>query len=142
MAIKEKFILLCDEVRQENNGKFMLIGVYTPDVAVPQLPVVLKQLTFFIALDDDRPDQHQIRFELQHLESGLKIAQGMGGFQAQRPGYLALPIGIGPLQIASAGAYTFSLYFDNSNSPITHSFNILLNIPTPQQQQAPGGGMR
>ena len=28
-----RYILLCDDVRREDNGKFILIGLYTPDIA-------------------------------------------------------------------------------------------------------------
>jgi hypothetical protein len=140
MALQEKYIVLCDEVRQELNGKYILLGVYTPDMAVGQLPIVVPALTFFVVMMDDRPDQHQFRLSLQHLETGQVIAQGMGGFQTHRPGMVAIPIRVGPIQFAGAGAYTFSLRIDDAREPITHSFNILLNI-TPQQQTAPGGGM-
>ena len=34
MSITHKYTLLCDEFRQENNGKFFIIGLYTPDIAV------------------------------------------------------------------------------------------------------------
>ena len=107
MALQEKYIVLCDEVRQENNGKYILIGVYAPDIALTQLPAVLPVLTFFVVMTDDRPDQHQLRLSLQHLETGQVIAQGMGSFQAQRPGLVAIPLRISPVQFASAGAYTF-----------------------------------
>jgi hypothetical protein len=50
VAINQKYILVCDEVRQENNGKFMVIGLYTPDMTLPQIPFVLPSLTFFIAM--------------------------------------------------------------------------------------------
>ena len=32
MAMKHLYTLMCDEVRVENNGKLMIIGVYTPDM--------------------------------------------------------------------------------------------------------------
>jgi Family of unknown function (DUF6941) len=38
-------VILCDDVRQENNGKLMLIGVYTGDVVIFGLPTVLPTFT-------------------------------------------------------------------------------------------------
>jgi len=137
MALQEKYIVLCDEVRQENNGKYLLLGVYSPDIAVGQLPAVLSVLTFFVVLQEDRPDNHQFRLSVSHLESGQVVAQGMGGFQTARPGMVALPIRISPIQFTSAGPYTFSLHFDNVRDPLTFSFSVLLNI-TAQQQAIPG----
>jgi len=138
MAIQEKYIIMCDEVRIELNGKFFLIGVYTPDMAVTQLPTIVPVLTFFVMMNDDRPDRHQFRVSIQHLETGQIVGQGMGGFQTGRPGLIALPVRISPIQFASAGAYTFSLYMDDARDPMTYSFNVLLNVV---QQQLPGGGM-
>jgi hypothetical protein len=146
MALQEKYTIMCDEVRQEINGKFLLLGMYTPDIAVPQLPIVLPVLTFFVVLTDDRPDNHQFRLSIQHLESGQVVAQGMGGFQSQRPGLVTLPVRISPMQFTNAGAYTFSVHFDNVRDPITHSFNVILNITAAQQPGAQpgmiGGGLR
>lgn len=145
MALTEKYIVLCDDVRQEINGKFILLGVYTPDLAVPQLPALIPALTFFVVMNDDRPDQHQFRLTVQHLETGQVVAQAMGGFQVPRPGMVALPLRVSPIQFASAGAYTFSLYIDNMREPVTHSFNVLLNIAPQQappiQGAGPVGGM-
>ena len=138
MAITLKYIVLCDEVRQENNGKLILLGVYLPDIAVPQVPIVLPVLTFFVVLETDRVSQHQFRLNLQHLESGQTVASGMGGFQNQRPGMVTLPVRIGPVPFTGAGAYTFSLHIDNEREPITHSFNVLLNVMTQQQPGMPG----
>ena len=137
MALQEKYILMCDEVRQENNGKYILLGVYVPDIAVGQLPATLPTLTFFVVMQEDRPDNHQFRLTVSHLESGQVIAQGMGGFQTARPGMATLPIRISPIQFTRAGPYTFSLHLDNVRDPLTFSFSVLLNITT-QQQAIPG----
>jgi hypothetical protein len=134
VAINQKYILVCDEVRQENNGKFMVIGLYTPDMTLPQIPFVLPSLTFFIALDSDRPGTHQCRISLQHLETGQVLAQGMGGFGFLRPGLATFPIKFNNVQIMGAGAYTFSLTIDGERDPITTSFNVILNV-APQGQQ-------
>ena len=40
-------VTLCDEIRREDNGKFLFIGVYTGHVLVPRLPFDLPTLTFF-----------------------------------------------------------------------------------------------
>jgi hypothetical protein len=139
MALTEKYIVMCDEVRIEMNGKLILMGVYTPDMTVAQLPTVAPVLTFFVMLQDDRPDNHQFRLSVQHLETGHVVAQGMGGFQTPRPGLVPLPVRISPIQFSSAGAYTFSLFMDNVPNPITYQFNVILNV-TPQLPGVPGGG--
>lgn len=36
------FVVFCDEIRQENNGKLLLIGVYQEELIVPQLPALVQ----------------------------------------------------------------------------------------------------
>lgn len=49
-------LIVCDDVRQEINGKLILIGVYTGDIVVSALPVTLTQLHFFIEIRMDSGD--------------------------------------------------------------------------------------
>lgn len=41
-------VLFCDELRQEASGKFILVGVYGPDIMVPDLPFTLASLSLLI----------------------------------------------------------------------------------------------
>ena len=129
MAITAKYILLCDEMRIENNGKLILLGVYTPDMSVPQLPFVLPSLTFVIALESDRPGNVQVRFAIQLLDSGQNIAEGMGAAGFPKPGLGIMPVQLRNLQLQSAGTYVFSLTLEGQRDPITHSFNVILAPP-------------
>jgi hypothetical protein len=133
VAITSKYILVCDEVRQENTGKFLIIGLYTPDMTVPQLPFLLPHLTFFVALETDRPGNYGFRLQLQHLDSGARLADGMGGFGVLRPGMAVFPIRMQNIQIAASGSYMLSISIDGEREPITTSFNVILNIPAQQQ---------
>src|SRR5882724_6271041 len=92
MPITQKFSIVCDEVRQENNGKFFVIGMYTPDMALPQLPYVVPTLTFLSWLESDRPGEFQFRLKLTHLESGRLLAQGMGGIGFAKAGMGIVPV--------------------------------------------------
>ncbi len=40
MAFTEKFTIMCDEVRKEDNGKLLILGMYIKSIIVPQLPMV------------------------------------------------------------------------------------------------------
>lgn len=129
MAITSKYVLMCDEVRQESNGKFLIIGLYTPDMTIPQAPFVLGSLTFLAALESDRPGNFQIRFEIQHLDSGQKVAEGMGAFGVPKPGMGVAPIQLRNFPIPNAGTYVFSLTIEGQRDPITYSFNVILAPP-------------
>jgi len=39
--------LICDDLRVEQSGKLILIGVYTPNIIVPQIPFTFPGLAFF-----------------------------------------------------------------------------------------------
>jgi hypothetical protein len=130
MAITSRYVLMCDEVRQEANGKFIVIGLYTPDMSVAQIPVQMPSLTFFAVLESDRPGSVQFRFSLQHLDSGQNIAEGMGASVFQRPGMGVVPIQLRNFAIPNAGTYVFSLNINDQREPITSSFSVILTPPT------------
>jgi hypothetical protein len=138
MAITAKYILTCDEVRQEANAKYIIIGLYTPDLTIPQIPFGLPSLTFFLALESDRPGNFQMRFALEHLDSGQKIVEGMGAVGFQRPGLGMVAIPLRNVNIPSAGTFVFSLTIEGQKDPITSSFNIILMPPQSQPGAPPG----
>jgi len=131
MAITSKFSLLCDEVRVEINGKLWIIGVYTPDMAVPQLPFVVPILTFVFWLDGKIPGNYQFNAKLMHLESGAVITQAMGAFGLAKPGTGLAPIRLVGVQFSQAGAYTLSLKIQDEPE-ILHQFSVLLFAPVMQ----------
>jgi hypothetical protein len=129
MAITENYILMCDDFRVENNGKFIIVGMYITDMTVPSLPFPLPTLTFFCSLESDRPGTFRFSFTLRHEESGRNIAQGMGQAPVndhRQP--IIMPVKIGGLQISAPGLYTFSLEFDGQ-APIVRPFNVVLVVP-------------
>lgn len=137
MAITQRFSVMCDEVRQENNGKFFVIGMYSPDMAVAQLPYVAPTLTFLLWLESDTPGNFQFQLSLDQLESGKQIAQGMGEVQFARAGAGIVPIRLTGVPFTAAGPYTFAVRFSNQDALVTH-FNVSLGMPQPGQMSQPG----
>lgn len=45
MAWEHKYTLLCDDVRREDNGKLIILGLYFGVITVPQFPATLPLLT-------------------------------------------------------------------------------------------------
>jgi hypothetical protein len=128
MAIAQRFSIMCDEVRQENNGKLIVVGMYTPDMAVFQLPYVCPVLTFLLWLESDTPGNFQFQMAINHLESGKVIVQGMGGVQFAKAGSGITPLRMTGVPFSAAGAYTFSLKFENQDALVTH-FGVQLTSP-------------
>lgn len=132
MAITHRYTLVCDEVRQENNGKFIVIGLYTPNMSVPQIPFTIQSLTFFMFVNADRPGNVPFRMRLERMETGQRLVEGMGVMGVQRPGPGASPIRIGPLQFQAAGTYNFVVDIEGEREPIVTSFDLII-MPQPQQ---------
>jgi hypothetical protein len=137
MAITSKFSMMCDEVRVENNGKFLILGVYTPDMAVPQFPFVVPVLTFLFWLDCAIPGNYQFSARLVHLESGSVAAQAMGGLGLVRPGVGLAPIRLMGVQFMHPGPYTFSMQFPNE-AEILHQFSVVLPVQAVNIPGMPG----
>ena len=138
MPITQKHSVVCDDVRQENNGKFIFIGVYTPDMTVPQIPVVLPTITFFSWIESDRPGNFPFRMRLEHLESGGALVEGMGVVQFPKPGPGIAMVRFGGVKFSNPGAYVYSMQFDGQSDRLLTQFSVILGtIPQPGQQQMP-----
>jgi len=132
MAITHKYTLICDDVRQENNGKLIVIGLYLPDIAAFQIPVLLPSLTFIQALESDRPGQWTFRMKLTHLESGHQVAEAMGAINVAQPGLAVSVVKFGNVTFDRLGTYNMTLTIEEHREPILVSFNVIL-APQPQQ---------
>jgi hypothetical protein len=133
--ITSRFSIMCDEVRIENNLKFMILGMYTPDMSVPQLPFVVPVLTFLFWLDGRIPNNYPFNAKLSHLESGTVVSQAMGAFGLVKPGQGLAPIRLVGVQFTQPGSYTFNLQIQNEVE-LLHQFSVLLI--TPVMQNMPG----
>jgi len=86
MALTNKYTLICDDVRQENTGKLIVIGIYAGVVGVPQIPATFPTgLTFFQGWESDRPGKIDLKIKIQHLESGQIIIEARAGMMVVDP---------------------------------------------------------
>jgi hypothetical protein len=123
----------------EINGKFFIVGMYTPDIAVSQLPYIAPTLTVLMWLESDRPGNFQFRAKLSQLETGAVLAQAMGGVQFIKPGVGLFPMPMQGIRFSSAGSYTFSVQFDDQRDELITSFSLILKVPVmPTVQGVPG----
>lgn len=124
MALTHRYTLLCDEIRQENNGKFIIVGMYTPDLTVTAIPFAVPVLSFFVCLDADAGGTAEINFRLTHGNNIL--AGGSGRVGIARAGMVVLPLRFGPLQLPGAGTYAFTLEVVGQPEPFTTNFDVVL----------------
>jgi len=124
--------LLCEEVRQEINGNFILIGVIN-HVGVPQLPVVAPRIcvfnrwtagvgTFVQSVRLIAPDQTTV------------LRKGDVKFQLPDPGASATSlIGWGQVPFDKAGTYYVEVLVDDVMK-LRYPLTIHIVQPPPQQQ--------
>lgn len=137
MAVTPHYTLCCDDVRQENNGKFIVVGLYTPDIVVPAVPFALATLCFFVVFTVDTKSQGKRNINFR-LKQGDNLVAGGSGQIEVRGTTAALPLRFGGVQLPTAGMYVFVLEIEGEPEAITHEFRVTLRQhvgPPP----APGG---
>jgi hypothetical protein len=137
MAITHKYTIICDEVRREDNGKLIVLGMYVGVLTVPQIPFTLPSLTFFHLLESDRPGQYGMTGKLQVLETGRTIVEFRGGFGLLQPSPVVIPLRLGNVLLQEVGAYQFILEIEGEREPIITQFSVILQPP---QNRLPFGG--
>jgi hypothetical protein len=133
VAITHRYTLICDDVRREDNGKMIVLGMYLSEMILPQIPFQLPSLTFFSIFETDRPGNFPIKFKLQHLESGRVIVEGHGGLGALKPGPTLLPLKLSPIKFEAVGVYSYSLEVETMKDSVLMDFTVTL----PSQVQGP-----
>jgi hypothetical protein len=145
MPITARYVLMCDDVRREDNGKFLILGLYTPDMVVQQIPFAMPTLTFFLNLESDRPGNFGFRTKIEHQDTGNVLPQttAMGAFGIVDPQQaFPVPIKFAGVVFNAPGLYTFSMEMNDQREPIVLPFNVQLVIPQVNQMQLPRGGLR
>ena len=139
MALELKYTIMCDDVRQENTGKLILIGMYMGNITVTQLPFLLPTLAFFQQFEVDRLGSYTLRVQMQDLEQGRTLTQGVIMMDVQQAPVLPGPainiVKFGGVQFERAGSYVLSTVIDGQNEVLTFPFNVVLNVARPSQPQ-------
>ncbi len=141
MAIAARYILMADDVRREDNGKIIILGMYTPDMAVAQIPFVMPTLSFFLSLESDRPGNFRFSTRITHQDTGnvLPQTEGMGMLAIQNPQQAGIAaVKFVGVTFSAQGLYSFSLEMDGQRDPIVSTFNVQLVTPQMQQAAIPG----
>jgi len=116
--------LLCDDVRREDNGKLLFIGVYTPGIRAARLPASIP-LCAFLIWDVGAPGVHQFRLQLRNAETGVTLLDGQATMDVRNAGagYLTLKLGAIPFELP--GAYQLLFMLDGDETPVgEHRFTV------------------
>jgi hypothetical protein len=64
LGYKITSLIICDDIRREASGKEILIGVYSKDIIVKDIPTRLPQLSFRISVALEHANFKKMRFSL------------------------------------------------------------------------------
>ena len=99
-------LVLCDDIRFENNGKLLLIGVYSDVVQVFKLPLQLRSLG--LAVRARAISRGRIAFTVTASDpqgNSLLEANGEMNYEGEPGRTIWLPIVMGPTLLTTEGTY-------------------------------------
>lgn len=91
MAIKATGGLLCDLIRQENNGKYIAIGIYSSSIVVPFFPSILS-FSLFTKLVGDSLGKHDILFRVMVGNDKNQEVSGDLTFENFKEDWIPIPL--------------------------------------------------
>lgn len=105
--------LLCDQMRREDNGKALLIGVFCGGLVFRSLPTTKQSLELYISGDAPVED-FEVQYRLIRKGSRSPLKKGAGRFEYQGDDDAEfMPIDfslkLGPVQFADEGDYSVQL---------------------------------
>jgi hypothetical protein len=124
-------LVLCDDIRFENNGKLLLIGVYSDVVQVFKLPLQLRSLG--LAVRARVMARGRIAFTVTATDpqgNSLLEANGEMNYEGEPGRTIWLPIVMGPALLTTEGQYGVRIALGDA-PPIHESF-LVKKTPTPE----------
>ena len=105
LGFKIESVLVCDDIRQEKNGKMILIGVYTGSIVVPTIPAALGLSIWMQArsLEDANTLAVKIEAVSTDPEKSSETIHELAGFTSSDGKDFILAMGRVPVQIVGAG---------------------------------------
>ena len=133
-----KSLIICDEVRQENNGKYFLIGVYGEDIRFTRLPAQIGISLFCLF---DQHSEGTISFEYRAITSADE-SQELFHFSGQanvRRRSSNAPFAVGPLPVLVGSEGDLIVQYRESDDAWSEVARLPIRRtqPTPSSSNAP-----
>jgi hypothetical protein len=129
---KLDYWLLCDIVRREDNGKLVIVGLYTPDILVREVPFTLPVLSFLFKWDLRQGPLRKGHIVLKDSDrkqiASIPIDEKAFG-ESRESGVFVF--GISPFGVKKLGTFTLSYKVGSRSKPLG-SFRVLLQQSTGQ----------
>lgn len=114
--------VLCDDVRYENNGKLLLIGVYSDVVQVLNVPLQLRSLGFAVKARVFSTGRFSFGVALTDPQGNkLLEAQGEAQYEGEVGRVIWLPVVTGPALLPTEGVYSVRIAL-GENPPVQETF--------------------
>ena len=129
-------LVLCDDIRFENNGKLLLIGVYSDVVQVFKLPLQLRSLG--LAIRARAMSRGRITFTVSAFDpqgNNLLEANGEMNYEGEPGRSIWLPIVMGPTLLTTEGTYGVRIVL--GDTPAIHETFVVMKTPADQVVAAP-----
>lgn len=91
MAIEVETALLCDQVRQEVNGKLIAIGIYSSSVVLGTFPAVA-HFTVLARIRTDTPGTHTLNLRVKLGDEVQHEVEGQLEVRAAQADWLPIPL--------------------------------------------------
>jgi hypothetical protein len=121
-VITHNYTIMCDEVRREDNGKFLLVGVYLDTILFNSLPWTVPGVTFFMKLHCDVPGTYGMNMRLEKMEGGEPLFTAEGALNSMQRGSMYIPFRTPAIKFEQVGGYNFVVEIEGSE-PILCSFS-------------------
>ena len=134
-AVIFQALVVCDDIRFENNGKLLLIGVYSDVVQVLKLPLQLRSLG--LAVRAKVMSAGRISFSVSATDpqgNSLLEANGEMNYEGEPGRTIWLPIVMGPALLTTEGSYNVRVAL--GDTPAIHETFVVKKAPTPEPPQA------
>lgn len=106
-----RFGIVCDQVRREDNGKLLLVGVYGHNISVPSLPTNIMLTLVLGIVAQKRVTDHPV--EVQTEFNGRQIHGGRGTVSVTESGTDLLVVPNILVPAATEGELTFKAKLGN-----------------------------
>jgi hypothetical protein len=135
-AVVFQTLVVCDDIRFENNGKLLLIGVYSDVVQVFKLPLQLRSLGLAVRARAMSPGR--ISFSVTASDpqgNSLLEANGEVNYEGEAGRSIWLPIVMGPALLTTEGSYGVRIAL--GDAPPIHETFVVKKTPMPGPLVAP-----
>ena len=121
--------MICDDIRVEDNGKTIIIGIYHDNILVPSLPFIMPKLVTWTKWDIKESPLKKFEFQIK-APDGKVIGRVPGEPSKKASGKKAiLQIAISPFVIKEAGEYKIDAKINGEDCHIG-TFEVQLRLST------------